>query len=109
MLNIILRQISSKSFIYQVFLIFFNGGYKLVSESLLAKAWAAEDDPRSKPSLNPKFVGSIGRCISDDKEWWPMSSWTMKEGSKLKSHPSPLGVVSIESLEVEAPALLKAY
>ena len=35
-------------------LVFFDGGNRLKSESLLSKAWPTEEEPRSNLSLNPK-------------------------------------------------------
>ena len=71
-------------------LVFFDGGNRLKSESLLSKAWATEEELRSNPSLNPKscrpkpdsdpFVVSTG-STSDGKEW----------SSGIEEDPQPLG------------------
>ena len=61
-------------------LVFFNGGNRLKSESLLSKAWATEEEPRSNPSLNPK---SCQPKPNSDHLWFPLEAHQMaKNGAQ---------------------------
>ena len=56
----------------QDFLAFFDGGNRLKSVSMLSKAWATKEEPKTNPSLNPKSCQP--KPNSDPFIWYPLAA-----------------------------------